>query len=346
MCPAVSHSLSRSPGAMATPSSTARAKGVAATRKMVGGMKDLWHIAKKDFSENSRELKQDFVGMIEAAKIKRPAPKDPKLPASLLVHQAVNADVGGELLTKYKEEWGLIHRRTEEAARGSAKLDSELTELHRSVRHSHLIIAACCSEFKQLPDVVRSIEGTRDKIQELGQLLAKVEESIVEYSRVRAKLDAVRREGSLKIQYSKQSVQMERELQRLQEVLADEYRLKEGTEKEIKTQKVAERQQAFQEMFQQQMADYKETGAIERVIGTPGREKSGALLEDVVIEDTDGSASLNKFLNDVDDVMPSEGSQDVGDDVTSSEGSHDPGSQSHDNMAAEEESESENAPPS
>ena len=318
------------PSAMASPTTTTKGKGASATKKMVGGMKELWQMAKKDFTENSRELKQDFIGIFEAAKIKRPAPKDPKLPASLLIHQAVNEDVGGELLTKYKEEWSLIHRQTEEASQASATLSSDLTEMHRSIHHTHSIISACCMEFKQLPEVVQAIETTREKVQELGGLLGKLEESIAEYSRVRAELEAVRRKGSLKIQYDKQSGKMERELQRLQEVLTEELRLKEGTEKEIESEKVAERQQTFQDMFQQQMADYRETGSIERAIG--GR--SGASqLEDVTIEDTDGTASLNEFLSDVDDVMPSEESdrsRDTDDDETPGEASHDPGNQSRD----------------
>lgn len=232
---------SLSPSDMASPTTTARGKeATTATRKMIGGMKELWKIAKKDFTENSRDLKQDFMMVVEAAKIKRSAPKDQKLPTSLLVHQAVNVDVGSELLTKYKEEWGLIHSEIEEASQASATLNSDLMEMHRSIQHTHSVISACCAEFKQLPEVVRAIENTREKVQELGKLLGKVEQSIVEYSRSSSELEAVRKKGSLKIQYNKQSATMERELQRLREVLAEERRLKEGTEKEIESEMVAE----------------------------------------------------------------------------------------------------------
>lgn len=291
-------------------------------------MKALWKMAKEDFTENSRDLKQDFMVIVEAAKIKRTAPKEQKLPNSFLVHQAVNVDVGSELLTKYKEEWGLIHGQIEEASQDSATLNSDLTEMHRSIQHTHSVISACCSEFKQLPEVVQAIEKTREKVQELGELLSKVEESIMEYSRSQAELEAVRKKGSLKIQYNKRNAKMERELQQLRESLLEERRLKEGTEKKIESEMVAERQQAFQDMFQQQMADYLETGAIERSIG--GRA-GPTQLEDIVIEDTDGTASLNEFLSDVDDVMPGEESHDSDDNVEVPSGvSHDLDNQSHD----------------
>ena len=269
---------------MASPGTTAKARRAAATKKMVDGMKGLWHIAKKDLTENSRELKQDFVSMIEAAKVKIPAtaPKEPKLPVSLLVQQAVNVDVGGELLSSYKEEWALIHKRTDEASQATTALNSDLTEMHRTVQYTHTIISASCTEFKQLPEVVQAVEMTREKVRELGQLLGKVEESILEYSRVRAELETVRRKESLKIQEEKQRGKMERELRQLEEVLAEERRQKEGIEREIENEKAAERQQTFQDMFQQQMDDYRETGSIDRaIIGTPVSVSGSLNLDDI-----------------------------------------------------------------
>ena len=285
-----------------SPTTTGKSRGAAATKKMVVGMKELWTSAVKDFTENSRELKQDFVGMIEAAREKMPSgsPKEPNMPSSLLVHQAVNLDVGGELLSKFKEEWSLVHRRTEEASRVSVTLDGDLREMHRGIQYTHTIISDCCKELKQLPEVVKAVETSREKVRELGQLLEKVEESIAEYARVRAKLEAVRKRESLKIQHERQRGRAERELQRLKDTLAEEKRLKDGVESQIETEKAAERQKTFGDMFQQQLADYRKTGSVDRSIGAP---IGTVQLEDVLIEDTDGTASLNEFLSDVDDVI-------------------------------------------
>ena len=318
---------------MASPSST-KARGVAAGRKVVGGMKDLWHLAKKDFTDNSKELRHDFAELLEVARAKRSSPKDPRQPTFLL-NQAVNVDAGAELLTRYKEEWSLIHRRTEEASQASADLDTQLQGLHCSVAQSHTLISECWKEFKQLPEVIRALEVTKKKVQDLGRLLSEVEDSIVECSRVQAELETVRRKDSLKIQFGKQSVKMERELEHLQETLSKEKRQKGEVEREIENQKVQERQQAFQEMFQQQMADYRETGSIERAIGVEERERSTSQLEDMVIEDKDGTASLNEFLSDVDITAEEE----------SPEGSHEPSSKSHD-TAVEGEGQLENTVPS
>ena len=314
---------------MASPTPTTKTRGSTATKKMVGGMKALWHVAKKDLTENSRELKNDFVGMLEAAKGKMPvaAPKEPKMPFSLLVHQAVNVDVGSDLLSNFKDEWGLIHRRIEETSHVSADLNANLTDMHRTIQYTHTIISACCAEFKLLPEVVQAIETTRERVQELGQLLEKVEGSIVEYGRVRAKLDTVRKKESLKIQHEKQRGKLRRELQRQEESLAEECRLREEAERERESEKAAERQQTFQDMFQQQMDDYRETGSIDRAIGTSASRSDAVHLEDVTLEDVDGTASLNEFLSDVDDVI--EESHDISHDSSDNEEpnnevSHDP----------------------
>ena len=289
-------------------------------------MKELWNSTVKDFTENSRELKQDFVEMIEAAREKIPsgAPKEPKMPSSLLVHQAVNLDVGSDLLSSFKEEWGMIHHRTEDASRASVSLDSDLREMQRSIQYNHSVISECCAELKQLPEVVRAAEKTRERVRELGELLGRVEEGVAEYARVRAELDAARRRESLKIQHKRQRGGQERERQKLQACLAEEKRLKEGLEREIETEKVFERQKTFDDMFQQQMADYRETGSIDRAIGVP---IGTVQLEDVTIEDHDGTASLHEFLSDVDDVIEeshdqSRDSEDEGDTVPDSTTPH------------------------
>ena len=49
------------------------------------------------------------------------------------------------------------------------------------------------------------------------------------------------------------------------------------------------------------MAEYRQHGMVERPITEEvrGKERSGSQLEDVIIEDEDGTASLNEFLSDI-----------------------------------------------
>lgn len=69
-------------------------------------------------------------------------------------------------------------------------------------------------------------------------------------------------------------------------------------------QVVQEHQQAFQKLFEQQMAEYREIGS---------EDWTDAQLESVVIEDKDGTTSLHEFLSDVViEDLPSEQAQGEG----------------------------------
>ena len=189
-------------------------------------------------------------------------------------------------------------RRTEEATQLASCMDSDLQDIHNSLSHSHAIIETCRTEFETLPSVVKAVEAARQKVEEIGKLLKQVEEDMLENSRTTARLEAERRHHSLKIQSEKRREQQALELKRLEGVLAEEKRLTVERQLEMESQKIQERQQTFQDIFDQQMADYRERGEVERPISGE-RERSGSQLEEVEIEDEGGTASLNEFLSDV-----------------------------------------------
>ena len=176
-------------------------------------------------------------------------------------------------------------------------MDSRLENVNKSLAQSHSIITSCCDEFRLLPDTLKAFETAKEKVSEIGELLKKVEDSIMEYSRVKAQLETERKRYAVKIQFDKHKEQLELERQRLEAVLAEEHLLSERRQHELELQAVQERQQAFQEIFEQQMAEYREHGEVEKPIGS--EDRTDAQLENVVIEDKDGTASLHEFLSDV-----------------------------------------------
>ena len=81
------------------------------TKKVVGGMKDLWASAKSDFVDNTLGLKQDFKDLVEIARSKaKRSTKEPRPCPLALLDSAVNQDAGADILTHYKEELGAMHR--------------------------------------------------------------------------------------------------------------------------------------------------------------------------------------------------------------------------------------------
>ncbi len=272
-----------------------RSRRVVATVKGLG--KDLLTAAKDDLTSNSQGLKQDFMELVDLARSKRRSARAAKITTQMDL--TVNPDAGAELLSHYREEWSAMHRHTEKASLEASKMDKTLHDIKESLSRAHTIISASSEEFHTLPEVVAAIDRSKERVEEIGKALKSVEESIVEYNRVTAQLENERKRHSLKIQFGKHREANEEERQRLEKILQQEQRLTTDLEDAIESQKVQDRQKAFQDMFDQQMADYRESGTVERPIGVDEKERSGSFLEDVVIEDQDGTASLNEFLGDV-----------------------------------------------
>lgn len=279
-------------------------KGAAAAKKMAVGMKNMWDTAKRDFTENTPQVKQDLMDMLDYAKSKTQLLKRPSVPGpseiNTQLERSVNIDVGAELLSRYKEEWSTIHLQTQSSSQVATRLDSEIEELCNSLSKSHAIIQRCQDEFSCLSDTLSAVEQTQRKVESLGELLQKVEENITECSRVKSQLESERKQHSIKIQFEKHCIECDSKVEQLKHILTKERRETADRKKELAARDLAERQQTFQNMFNEQMAEYRQKGEVERPIGADDeRERAGSHLEDVVIEDEDGTASLNDFLSDV-----------------------------------------------
>ena len=275
----------------------------AMAKKMAAGMKELWTFAKNDLKENTQELKKDFVDILEYARSKSTKRKISQKGVGS-ADLAVNKDAGAELLTHYKDLWADIHSDTEQSSKMASKVALDLQKIDRSVSQSHLILGRCQDEFAQLPEAIKSLDEVKKKVENICEQIRVVEDNLVEYSRLRAKLDCERKIHSLRIQHERHCGEQEAKVEHLRDLLTEEQRLSEQARVDAANQELAERQQTFQDIFNQQMAEYRQHGIVERPITEQlgegvGKERSGSQLEDVIIEDRDGTASLNEFLSDI-----------------------------------------------
>lgn len=279
--------------------------------KIAASVKAVWEAAKKDFSENSHTelLKQDVLDVLEMAKntatrVKRaPPPSDfTDIQGGGTIEPKVNQDVGAELLSHFKEEWAGIHQRTEEASAVANSMDVDLRNLNQAITRSHLIISRCRDEFSHLRDIVEGLDDAQSKVEAIGDLLRQVEEDIRSYSLAKAELTTERRKHSIQKQQEKVLMDSSAQVDQLRKVLLNEQQKSLDLKHDIENKELRERQNAFQEMFDKQMADYRKKGQVDRPIDEI-RGRSQSQLEEVVLEDEDGTASLHEFLSDVNDVV-------------------------------------------
>lgn len=292
---------------------TAMAKSVAA------GVKAVWEAAKKDFKENSHTnlLKQDVIDVLDLAKrkvarVKRESPSSqPKTSAvSGKVGPLVNQDVGAELLTHFKSEWADIHQSTQEASKVASMMDADLGQLSQSITRSHAIINRCRDEFSCLKEVVETLDEAHGKVEAINGLIRQIEQDILNYSQAKAELVVERQKHSLQRQHEHEIMENRTKVEHVRKVLLNEQKLSLNIKHEVETKGLKERQLAFQELFDKQMADYRTHGEVDRPIEGI-RDRSSSHLEEVVIEDEDGTASLHEFLSDVLDDSPAEAVKDT-----------------------------------
>lgn len=217
----------------------------AMAKKMAAGMKELWSFAKKDLKGNTQDLKQDFVDILEFAKNKNAKRKITQKGVGS-VDLAVNQDAGAELLTHYKDLWADIHSDTEQTSKMATKVALDLQKIDRSVSQSHLILGRCQDEFDQLPEAMNSLDEVKKKVGKICEQIRQVEDSLVEYSRLRAQLECERKLHSLRIQHERHCSEQEAKVEHLRDLLTQEERLSEQARVQVANQELAERQQTFQ----------------------------------------------------------------------------------------------------
>lgn len=271
-----------------------------AKAKVAGGVKAVWTAATEN--PHTELLKQDVMDVLEIArsKVKR-APSSTETKATVVsskIEPRVNPDVGAELLSHFKTQWGEMHQSIEETSESASTMDFDLKTLHQSVARSHAIIRSCAEEFGRLRHVVEALDEAQSKVEAIGDLMRKVEDAIHEYSLAKVELEAERQNHSLTRQHEREISGNRNKVEHLRKVLQNEQQLSLDLKHKIENKELKERQMAFQEMFDKQMADYRTRGEVVKPISEI-RERSQSQLEEVVIEDKDGTASLHEFLSDV-----------------------------------------------
>ncbi len=279
-------------------------------KKVAESMKAAWTAAKRDISESAHTdlLKQDVIDVIEIAKNKAMLAKSrqtnsPDFRSSTTninkVEVGVNCDAGSDLLSHFKDSWGEIHASIEGSSRKAAATDAELKSLNLSVTRSHVIINKCREEFKCLREVLEALDETHGKVKAIGDLMNQVEEDLHNYCLVKEELESERRKHSLLKQHTREIEEDDSKVEQLRRILTNEQKLSLSLQNDIENKELKDRQNAFQEIFDKQMADYRQKGEVDRPINEIREKEVERSLEEVVIEDEDGTTSLHEFLCDV-----------------------------------------------
>lgn len=268
--------------------------------KVIGGIKNILTKTKDDLKTGSQELRSEFKDLLQTAKtsaksVAKKASKNKK--AGDYSH--LNYNAGGRLLAHFQNQWAEMHESTAENSVLATSINRKLQELAKICKDRHKGVEDFYKEFQGLPTLLRSVEQAKESVEEIGTTIEKVEQSLKELEYSCALLENARKKGVMRVRYEGFIQEKEEEVAKLQKQVDTEKELVDQKNEEINIGAARERQQTFEDMFNQQVTEYKSKGRVERPISMESDTIVFERLGDIEIDDVDGKQSLDEFLDDV-----------------------------------------------
>jgi len=205
----------------------------------------------------------------------------------------VNYDAGADLLHKYQTEWNQLHLLAEDNAHKAEEVNEMINLLHHQMSKQWKKMDTITSCMDSMPQLVKSIESTMDDIENIKTLIVDVEYQLL-------KLEDVVEEQELQEQMLNERFQLAvyrskklKELEIISGELEEEHKVKVNDLEQKINIKLKERQEIFNQVFEQDMRQYIISGIIPVMKSTGERDEVS--LDDIEIEDD--TDALNELLN-------------------------------------------------
>ncbi|XP_078048809.1 dystrobrevin binding protein dysbindin isoform X2 [Augochlora pura] len=213
-------------------------------------------------------------------------PKDKKSTST----RNVNYHAGADILYRYQLQWNELHELAEENAGKAQETDKLIGSIYEKLEQEWKNITCLNSTLAYIPKINNSIQELMDQIGTLQETFEEVEEAIYRLEDLNEILELQSRQLDHRFQLALYEEKKLAELNMVKAKLADEHitRVSEHEKKQQKMMK--ERQETFDEVFKEQLEEYKATGSIHKLPVT----KEGPSLDEIDLEvDT---TTFNDFL--------------------------------------------------
>ena len=268
--------------------------------KVIGGIKNILSRTKDDFKSGSQELRSEFKDLLQTAKASaKTVAKRASKSRTVSDYSHINYNAGGKILAHFQQQWAEMHESTAENSVLATSLNRKLQELAKTCKDRHNTVEEFYREFQGLPALLKSVEQARENVAEIGTTIEKVEQSLNELEYSCALLENARKKGVMRVRHEGFIQEKEEEVGKLQKQVNAEKELIDQKNEEINMGSARERQQTFEDMFNQQVTEYKSKGRLERPISMGSDTIVFERLGDIEIDDVDGKQSLSEFLDDV-----------------------------------------------
>ncbi|CAN7992097.1 unnamed protein product, partial [Ixodes hexagonus] len=223
---------------------------------------------------------------------------DPSLAKSGHECERKLVSAGAELLHHYQCQWEELHGYNEANARQAEEVDVLTTSLHSQCHQQLASIQQLSVQVGQLPKLQQGVQELMKTIGELEGMFEEVELRLVGLEDIIETQALQERQLDERFKLALYGERKKGHFESLQEKLEDDHLLMVHQLEERERCVLRERQQAFSEVFQEDLETYKAQGRIERIESCP--EQQQVDLEDIDLEgNEEEQEALNQFLADV-----------------------------------------------
>ena len=215
--------------------------------------------------------------------------ENPKLKKSVNIRN-VNYDAGADILHRFQLQWNELHELAEENTGKAQEANNLIGTIYERLEEEWKNITCLNSTLAHIPKINNAIQDLMDQIGTLQEMFEEVEGAIYRLEDLNEMLDLQNRQLDHRFQLALYKEKKLAELNIIKAKLANEH-IERVSQYELKQQKMMkERRETFEEVFKEELKEYKETGSISKLPVT----QQGPSLDEIVL-DVD-SAVIDKFL--------------------------------------------------
>lgn len=203
----------------------------------------------------------------------------------------VHYDAGADVLHRFQLQWNELHELAEENAEKAQEADKLITSIYERLEQEWNNVACLNSTLAYIPKINSAIQDLMDQIGTLQEMFEEVEGAIYRLEDLNEVLDLQSSQLDHRFQLALYKEKKLAELNSVKAKLANEH-IERVSKHELKQQKILkERRETFEEVFKEELEEYKSTGSIPKIPVT----KEGPSLDEIDL-DID-STIFDEFLD-------------------------------------------------
>ncbi|XP_014481052.1 PREDICTED: dysbindin protein homolog [Dinoponera quadriceps] len=205
--------------------------------------------------------------------------ESPKSKKSINVRN-VNYDAGADILHRFQLQWNELHELAEENAGKAQAADTLVSGIYEKLQHEWNSVTCLNSTLAYIPKINNAIQDLMDQIGNLQEMFEEVEGALYRLEDLNEMLDLQNRQLEHRFQLAMYKEKKLLELNNFKAKLSNEH-IERISQHELKQQKkLKERRETFEEVFKEDLEEYKATGSIPKLPLSP----QGPSLDEIVLD--------------------------------------------------------------